>query len=317
MNRFKYLILVLCLFITTEVHAYGEVVNNTDETVTSTAKANSSTSTTSTPSTSRSTTSRSTRSTSRSSYSYGESSSVSVGSKSTTIQIKEVEGTSYKLFIDDKKELLTSSEEELLFSDMEKLAPYGNIGFLSISSDAGSETTIATNFYVSNFGETNGVIFMINMQTRQLTIRAFSTQASVDLISSNKVDSILANVYRYASKGDYYTCAKNVFNQCYTVITGESIFEPMKIASNAILAFSISSFILYIYVLSSSSIKKASNKEIMNGINRNVDIKDIMIRPNGTRRVYSPQSSSSSGGGGGHSGGGGGGFHSSGGSHGF
>ena len=57
---------------------------------------------------------------------------------------------------------------------------------------------------------------------------------------------------------------------------------------------------------------------IAKSINRNVNITDIMIRPNGTRSVYSPQSSSSSGGGGGHSGGGGGGgFHSSGGSHGF
>ncbi len=303
MNKIKYLLLVLCLFITTNVYA--------EESATTKASASEIVTSTTRPST--------TRSTSKNSYSYSGSSSSSTTTTGTssTLQIKEVEGTSYKLFIDDKQDLLTSSEEELLFSDMEKLAPYGNIGFLSLSSTSGSETSIATNYYVANFGQTNGILFMINMGSRQLTIRAFSTEAGVDLISSNKVDSILANVYRYASKNQYYTCAKNVFNQVYTVISGKSIFEPMKIASNAILAFAISSFILYIYVLGSSSIKKASNKEVMDGINRNVNIGDIIIRPNGTRSVYSPQSSSSSGGGGGHSGGGGGGFHGSGGSHGF
>ena len=304
MNKIKYLLLVLCLFVTTNVYA--------EESATTKASASGVITSTTRPST--------TRSTSKNSYSYSGSSSSSTTTTGTssTIQIKEVEGTSYKLFIDDKQDLLTSSEEELLFSDMEKLAPYGNVGFLSLSSTSGSETSIATNYYVANFGQTNGILFMINMGSRKLTIRAFSTEAGVDLISSNKVDSILANVYRYATNKEYYTCAKNVFNQVYTVISGKAIFEPMKIASNAILAFAISSFILYIYVLGSSSIKKASNKEVMDGINRNVNIGDIIIRPNGTRSVYSPQSDSSSGGGGGFSGGGGGGgFHSSGGSHGF
>ncbi len=302
MNKIKYLLLVLCLFITTNVHAEDVLgVNNSSDTTTKEV--------TNTQNTTR-------QSTTKSSYSYDSNSSSNTASTSSTIRIKDVEGTSYKLFIDDQRDLLTSNEEDLLFYDMEKLAPYGNIGFLSLSNSSGSETSIATNYYVSHFGQTNGVLFMINMGSRQLTIRAFSTEAGVDLISSNKVDSILANVYRYASKGDYYTCAKNVFNQSYTVITGKAIFEPMKIASNIILAFSISSFILYIYVLSSSSIKKASTREIMKGINRNVSISNIIIRPNGTRSVYSPQSDSSSGG---HSGGGGGGggFHSSGGSHGF
>ena len=307
MNKIKYLFLVICLFLTTSVYAEEEITTKANnEVITSTtSRVRSGHIVTNTPRSS----------TSRSSYSYEESSS-STNDSSSTIKIKDIEGTSYKLFIDDKEDLLTESEEELLFSDMEKLAPYGNIGFLSTSSSYESENNIAQNYYVSNFGETFGLLFMINMGTRQLTIRGFSPESGRDLISSNKVDSILANVYRYASNKDYYTCAKNVYNQSYTVITGKAIFEPMKMASNAILAFAISSFILYIYVLNSSSIKKASTKEIMKGINRDVNITDIVVRPNGIRRVYSPQCSSSSGGG--HSsGGGGGGFHSSGGSHGF
>ena len=303
MNKIKYLLLVLCLFITTNVYA--------EETATTKSISNEIITSTTRPRSSQDSTKRTTYNTND----YGNSGYSHSSTGTSTIQIKDVEGTSYKLFIDDKENLLSDAEEEKLFSDMEILAPYGNMGFISLSSTSGTETSLAYDYYISHFGQTNGIIFMINMGTRQLTIRTIAADSPNGIINSDRIDSILANVYRYAKKGDYYSCVKKAYEQMYTLLTGKTIFEPMKIASNAILAFAISSFILYIYVLSSSSIKKASNKELMNSIKRDVNIGEITFRPNGTRRVYSPQTSSSSGGG--SSGGGGGGGGSSGGSHGF
>ena len=223
MNKIKYLILFLCLFITTDlVSAESGIPDNTT-----------------TPKTTTSSRVRTTTS-----YDYYNSSDSYNSYKSTSLKTRNVEGTSYKVFIDDSASLLSDSEEEALFTDMEKLAPYGNIGFLSISQSTSSEQSLAESYYVSNFGKTEGVLFMINMGTRQITLRAFSTVSGVDLIDSDRVDSILANVYRYAHNGDYYRCAKVAFDQSYEVISGKTIFEPMKIASNAILAFAISSFII-------------------------------------------------------------------------
>ena len=316
MNKIKYLILFLCLFITNDFVSAESGIP--DDSTTPMVVATEPTTRSSATTTSKTTTSSRVRTTtSYDPYDYYNSSSSYDLYQTTSLKTRNVEGTSYKTFIDDSASLLSDSEEEALFKDMEKLAPYGNIGFLSISKSTSSETSLAESYYVSNFGQTNGVLFMINMGTRQITLRAFSTVSGVDLIDSNRVDSILANVYRFAHNGDYYRCAKTAFDQSYTVISGKTIFEPMKIASNAILAFATSSFILYIYVLSVSSIKKASNKELMAGIKKNVKISNIRIIPNGTRSVYSPQSSSSGGSSGGGGGGGGGGFHSSGGSHGF
>ena len=151
MNKLKYILVFLCLFITAGyVKAEPTIDSGDSTTTTSTGKSvGSTTSTTRNTSTITRTTntSRSTRTTNNIYDKEYESTT------NSTIIVKSVEGTSYKIFIDDKVDLLTSSEEEALFHDMEKLASFGNIGFLSIRQNTSSEAQLAENYYVSNFGK--------------------------------------------------------------------------------------------------------------------------------------------------------------------
>lgn len=228
-------------------------------------------------------------------------------------KVRNNESSGYKYFVDDDADILTDSEEEELLKTLELCSEFGNAGFVSVSVQTSNPNKYAQDWYHSNFGTTSGTIFMINMKIRQLSV--FSDGKNYNIITTNKAESIVSNVYRYATNGNYYGCANNAFKQIYTLLSGKQIFEPMKMMSNIFISITIATFICYIYVLSTSSIKKAKGKELFNGIEKSVAISNINIVKTGTKRVYSPQSDSSSGGGGG--GGGGGGSSGGGASHGF
>ena len=292
MNRLKYLLIILCLFVTTNVYAQTDY---------------SSTTTTSTSKRINESTSKSSTSTTSSSYS-------STNYKSTTYIVKEYEEYTYKAYIDDKANLLSDEEKDALFEDMKPILEYGNAIFLSITSNPLKDARYyCDNYYRANFSYSNGVVLIIDMDTRK--VFAMSYGKPEKYIKEGKGKSITDNIYRYLTAEEYYRGSKKAYEQMYTLLSGKKIFEPMKIISNMFIAFTVSSFICYIYILSSSSIKKASDKEVLNGIKKKVNISNINITKTGTRSVYSPQSSSS----GGSSGGGGGGGHSggSGGGHSF
>lgn len=286
MNKLKYLLLFICLGVTTTVYAEDITVGTTNVV---TSKVTSST-----------------KSTTRSTTSYYSSST----DETSSVKSKIVNGNT--VIVDDKADLLTDDQEESLMSEMEKLTEFGHIGFVSTNS-ATTTKDFADTYYHSKFGTQSGSIFVIDMDNRMVYI--FSDGYNYNVINTSIANSITDNIYTYASKKDYYNCALKAFEQMYTVLNGGKISEPMRLISNVFLAFTISSIIIYLYALSTSSIKKAKSKELFDGINKEVKISDIKIVKKGTRSVYSPQSDSSGGSGGG--GGGGGGSSGGGGGHSF
>ena len=102
-----------------------------------------------------------------------------------------------------------------------------------------------------------------------------------------------------------------------TLLSGGKIFEPMRHISNFVLAIVSAFFINFIIVLINSSVKRASNNEIIKTCDIEFNCANIVGRKTGTHSVYSPQSSGSSGGSSGGGGGGGGGSSGGGGGHSF
>lgn len=217
----------------------------------------------------------------------------------------------YNTIIEDDADLLTNNEEEKLYEIMNESIEYGNIVFKTISYNSSSAESYARNYYHSLYGTESGTIFLIDMDNRDLYI--FSYGKNYSYITSSKANIIADNVYRYATKGEYFKCASKTFKQINTVLSGGKISEPMKYISNAIISLILASFLGFIYVLETSRMKKSI---------KNFDVQEefrvysIDVKKTGTHRVYSPPSSSSgggssssggsSGGGGGSSGGGGG-----------
>lgn len=222
--------------------------------------------------------------------------------------ISEKSESGYQLIIDDQADLLSEEEEEKLKQEMVKLTEYGNIAFVSVSTNNSGTPYFASSYYHSHFGTDSGSIFLIDMDNRQIYI--FSDGFNYSIITNSKANIITDNIYTYASYEKYYDCAYHAFEQMDTLLSGGKIYEPMRHISNFVLAIVSAFFINFIIVLINSSVKRASNNEIIKTCDIEFNCANIVGRKTGTHSVYSPQSSGSSGG---SSGGGGGGGGSSGG----
>jgi hypothetical protein len=225
------------------------------------------------------------------------------------------EATGYEVRILDEADLLSDSEEKKLMEEMMPITEYANAVFDSTNTSRGNWETAAKKKLVELYGSdsVNSTIFYIDMANRQLTVAATGNSVTPYLTGS-KCDTITDNVYRDASKGDYYSCAAEAYREMYTILNGGKIAEPMRIVSNVFLAIVVGLLIAYGIVRAFTTVRKPSEKELLAAINVKQNLNNYNCVFTHTTRVYDPPSSSSSGGGGG---GGGGGGSSSSGSHGF
>lgn len=220
--------------------------------------------------------------------------------------------TGYQVIVEDDAGLLSEEDKSTLALEMQEITAYGNAAFKSISYNAYSASYFAGNYYHEIFHQESGTLFLIDMDNREIYI--FSDGAVYRTITTAYANTITDNVYRYASNGDYYSCASHAFQQINSLLAGRKIAQPMKYISNALLALILAALFNYFLVRILSGTSKPGTNEVLNSIS--TDFAFVHPRLTRTRqtKVYSPPSSSG-GGGGGHSGGGhsGGGGHSSGG----
>ena len=225
----------------------------------------------------------------------------------------------YEAGIYDEADLLSASEEKRLIEDMQTLTDYGNVIFYSISKTDKQPASKAEELYAGLYGGNNvsGTLFLIDMQNRELYLyNAGREGVRGDMsyvITSGKSSSIMDNVYKYASDGNYYKCASETYRQELSLMGGGKIAQPMRLTGNIFLAMIIGLLIAYFIVRACSGTNPPSEKEVLAAIQTQQQLNNFQKTFTHQTRKYDPPSSSSSGGGGG----GGGGGHSSGGGHGF
>lgn len=221
--------------------------------------------------------------------------------------------TGYESVIIDQADLLTDGEENSLLEVMNPITQYGNCVFVSTSVNSGSTEDMAESVFNGRYGNNtvNGVLFIVDMQNRYLYVY-HSGNAVSSIITDGRCNTIADNVYKYASNGDYYTCATNVYDQAFTLLEGGMIAQPMKLVSNVLLSIVFGMIIAYLIVRAMSSTRMASQAEMLAAIQYSENFANYQKVFTGQTRKYDPPSSSSSGGGGGGGGGGssGGGGHS-------
>ena len=229
------------------------------------------------------------------------------------VMADEYEGldSRYKIVIEDGADLLSPDEEAALAESMKDITAYGSAAFVTTDRNPVSAPDYAELFFREKFGKGSGVAFLVDMDNRYLYI--FSDGAIYSTITKAKANTITDNVYRFASKGDYYGCATEAFSEMKELLAGRKIAEPMKNICNAILAVLIAMLIFFIIIKSVSSARSASMSEMIEGLsNAKVSAAPADVRLLNESRKYSPVSKSGGGssggggGGGGHSGGGGG-----------
>lgn len=222
--------------------------------------------------------------------------------------------TGYVIHINDEADLLTDAEEKLLASEIEPFTEYGNVVFWSNPENGASSSTATNDYYVAHFGWKDGLIFGIDMRSREIVVRNFGALKHV--ISSGESNSIMDNVYRYATREEYYTCASKAYEQLYTLLRGGMVWQPMKYICNFLVAITISILLNYFLARRMSGSGKIEQTEKTLSVTSRCKLKDPAALYVRTEKIYNPPSS---GGGSGSSGGGGGGGGggSSGGSHSF
>lgn len=222
--------------------------------------------------------------------------------------------TGYQVWVEDKAGLLTDEQLKELAQVMQEITAYGNAAFLTTDQNASSTEELARSYYKERFGTDSGTLLVIDMDRRNIWIH--SDGAVWKVVTSAYADTITDNVYRYASRGDYHGCAREAFEEIYTLLKGQRIAQPMKYISNAVLAMILALLACYGMVIHSTRLDRPKRSVILADVRRSFRCSELKAVHTHQTKIYDPApkggsgvsrgGSGGSGGSGGRSGGGGG-----------
>lgn len=221
--------------------------------------------------------------------------------------------TEGSIHIQDDANLFSVEELAFLRIDCKALTEYGNVGVYTTKARALHDKTsdTASKTYDSWFGTSSGILFVIDMSNREIYIE---TDGYIgDAVTPAKARSITDNVYRLASRREYKECVSEAFEQAKALVEGRRIAEPMKYASNAVIAVLLGLLINFIVLRMLNRKKEVSVKELTDANRGNATFNGRSVTVV-SRHVTVIRHS---GGGGSRGGFGGGGHHSHGGGHRF
>lgn len=225
--------------------------------------------------------------------------------------------TGFQVLVEDEAELLTKKEREQLAQTMRGITLYGNAAFVTTQSNVYTTEEFVRSYYGSRFGTDSGTVFAIDMDNRNIWIH--SDGAVYKVVTKAYADTVTDNVYRYASRGDYYSCATEAFLEIDALLKEQKISQPMKYISNGVLAMILALLINFGLVVCFTRLRRPGERELLSGACKRFSYSGLRSDYVRQTRVYSPVSSGSgshgsgSHGGGGSSGGSGGGGRSGGG----
>lgn len=226
--------------------------------------------------------------------------------------------TGYRILLEDDAGLLTSEQAASLAERMKRITAWGNAAFKSIDENPGTTESYIENYYREQFGRESGTVFLIDMDRRNIWLKNDGKISKV--ITNSYSDTITDNIYRSASRGDYYGCAMEAFIEIETLLSGSRIAQPMKYISNALLALILALLVNFFIMRFMGRNRMPSQKERLSRMRYRYSLKNTRAEYISTSKRYDPVSSGSGGSGssgGGGGGGGGGGSSGSGGGHSF
>ena len=214
--------------------------------------------------------------------------------------------TGYSIYMEDNAGLFTDEEKaELITVDMQPITAYGNVGFVSTVINNIYTEDYAEQRYRELFGTQSGTLFVVDMDNRVLAL--WSDGDVYRTIDRNMADTIMDNVYRKASGGDYLGMTKLTYRQILAKLQGQRIAQPMKYITNALFAVILALLINYMLVRRASSAARPGRGEILGALDIQEKVSNPSVKHRSTSKKYDPPTSTSSGSSGSRSGGGGGG----------
>lgn len=106
--------------------------------------------------------------------------------------------------VTDEAQLLDSGEEAEIQEKAQSMANEWGYDFLVYTTeDAGGKSsgTCAEDYYLDNASQDNGIVYIIDMDNREVNLR--TSGAMIDVLSDARIDRILDDAYEYVSDGEY------------------------------------------------------------------------------------------------------------------
>ena len=215
-------------------------------------------------------------------------------------------------YIRDDANLFTDDEENRLLERLKTVLSFGGAAIVTTDYNSMSASSYAENAFRQYFGTGSATLLLIDMDNRYLQF--FSDGSNYRVLTESKTNEISDNVYKYASSGDYFTCADKAFEQVATVLSGGRIVTPMRYVTNAIFAIGLVLLVnIWIVVMQRKKPDPSQIVDTMGQAHRGavMRVRTQMTNQKRTRHVESSGGGvhiggGGGGGGGGHSGGGGG-----------
>lgn len=201
-------------------------------------------------------------------------------------EIYRNEETGYVAIVEDDAKLFKDDAIREFEKEMADLTRYGNVCVKTIEKNNKiSATDYANDFYDDKFGEkADGTILLIDMDNREIVLTS-EGRIKKD-VTSGYADSIMDNVYGYASDGKYELCCKHAFLQVMRLLEGKRIAQPMKHICNGFIAIILAIIINYGFVKLYSRKKKDKNPEFLRNVSEKFKLNKLEVVD---KKYYSSQ----------------------------
>lgn len=216
------------------------------------------------------------------------------------------------LTVEDGADLLTDAEEAELVARYSGITEYMDAALVTTDRSSGSTASFAESYAVRRYGSAPAVLFIIDMDDREIYV--YANGAAQRTISKADARAITDNIYKDASRGDYFACADGALSQILAKCQGERLARPVKHITNALIAVLLGVLLNY-YIVTRSRMPK-TGRRTQGSLNVSVTRQmaampgialGLPVVVDSVRRYKNSDSGSGGGGGGGGSSGGGGG----------
>lgn len=105
----------------------------------------------------------------------------------------------------DFADLFTDSEEEKLYNEAKTFIDKYNMDFAIVTiskNNKSSEVSYSDDFYDYNDFDSNGLLFLIDMDNRQIYMSTSGT--AIKMYTDNRIDYLMDQVYKYMTDKEYY-----------------------------------------------------------------------------------------------------------------
>lgn len=171
----------------------------------------------------------------------------------------------------DFADLFTDSEEERLYEDITQYIYTYNMDLAVVTIDDNNKLNAqeyAQDFYDYNDFRTDGILFLIDMDTREIYMT--TTGSTIDMYNDYRIDQILDSVYYYVSSGNYYDTASSFIDEVsyYASIglpsDGDYSYDSKVVFADIFLkcfliALVVTVIIMVILVMKNRMVKKATS----------------------------------------------------------